>query len=189
MNTQKQAYVKGFVKRAAEYGFNENEALDLLKTSIFKAESHNLDGQDDAIDLEDIVGQLREMGAVVDYSALETNTPKLRISFPHSVADLARKHAHVKRASEFDSVLTPENKAKFTEDIMNLVSEENMKNIRDEALKEVHPNLHAAKSFLTQYNIDPEIAGLTLGGAGLLAGGYGLANLLNRKPKNIQNNP
>ena len=29
MNTQQQAYIEGFVKRAAEYGFNENEELSL----------------------------------------------------------------------------------------------------------------------------------------------------------------
>lgn len=33
MNTQQQAYVNGFVKRAAEYGFNEAEATGLLKQS------------------------------------------------------------------------------------------------------------------------------------------------------------
>lgn len=31
MNTQEQAYLEGFVKRANECGFNEDEALDLLK--------------------------------------------------------------------------------------------------------------------------------------------------------------
>ena len=30
MNTQQQAYIEGFVKRAAEYGLNSNEAVDLL---------------------------------------------------------------------------------------------------------------------------------------------------------------
>ena len=29
MNTQEQAYLEGFVKRAAEYGFDEDEAMDL----------------------------------------------------------------------------------------------------------------------------------------------------------------
>lgn len=33
MNTQ-QAYLEGFIKRAAEYGFNENEAVELLKTAL-----------------------------------------------------------------------------------------------------------------------------------------------------------
>ena len=35
MNTQEQAYLEGFVKRASEYGFDENEAVNLLKESSF----------------------------------------------------------------------------------------------------------------------------------------------------------
>ena len=31
MTTQQQAYVAGFVKRASEYGFNEDEAFTILK--------------------------------------------------------------------------------------------------------------------------------------------------------------
>jgi hypothetical protein len=31
MNTQQQAYINGFVKRASEYGLNHNEAIELLK--------------------------------------------------------------------------------------------------------------------------------------------------------------
>jgi hypothetical protein len=31
MNTQQQAYINGFVKRASEYGFKEREALNILK--------------------------------------------------------------------------------------------------------------------------------------------------------------
>jgi hypothetical protein len=33
MNTQQQAYIEGFVKRASEYGFSEAEAIELLKES------------------------------------------------------------------------------------------------------------------------------------------------------------
>ena len=32
MNTE-QAYIEGFVKKASEYGFDENQAMDLLKTA------------------------------------------------------------------------------------------------------------------------------------------------------------
>ena len=32
--TNEQAYVDGFVKRAAEYGFDETEAMDILKQAI-----------------------------------------------------------------------------------------------------------------------------------------------------------
>ena len=31
--TTEQAYIEGFVKRASEYGFNENEAVELLKSA------------------------------------------------------------------------------------------------------------------------------------------------------------
>ena len=31
MNAQEQAYINGFVKRAAEYGFDENQAIAMLK--------------------------------------------------------------------------------------------------------------------------------------------------------------
>jgi len=33
MNTQEQAYINGFVKRASEYGFGYNEAVELLKSA------------------------------------------------------------------------------------------------------------------------------------------------------------
>jgi hypothetical protein len=35
MNTQQQAYIEGFVKRASEYGLTQNEAFELLKSSGF----------------------------------------------------------------------------------------------------------------------------------------------------------
>jgi hypothetical protein len=34
MNTQEQAYIQGFVKRANEYGFNDNEAISLFKQAL-----------------------------------------------------------------------------------------------------------------------------------------------------------
>ena len=34
MNTREQAYIDGFVKRASEYGVDQNEALALLKTAV-----------------------------------------------------------------------------------------------------------------------------------------------------------
>jgi hypothetical protein len=41
MNAQEQAYIEGFVKRAAEYGFSNEEAVNLLKTAITKAEMYD----------------------------------------------------------------------------------------------------------------------------------------------------
>jgi len=37
MNVEQQAYIEGFVKRASEYRFSRNEAIELLKTSAEKA--------------------------------------------------------------------------------------------------------------------------------------------------------
>jgi hypothetical protein len=34
MNTQQQAYIEGFVKRASEYGLNQSEAIELLKSAL-----------------------------------------------------------------------------------------------------------------------------------------------------------
>jgi len=34
MNTQQQAYIEGFVKRANDYGLNHNEAIELLKSAL-----------------------------------------------------------------------------------------------------------------------------------------------------------
>jgi hypothetical protein len=36
MNTQQQAYIEGFVKRANEYGFNDEQAIELLKQAKLK---------------------------------------------------------------------------------------------------------------------------------------------------------
>jgi hypothetical protein len=38
MNTQEQAYINGFVKRASAYGFNEQEAIHILKQAVFPSQ-------------------------------------------------------------------------------------------------------------------------------------------------------
>jgi hypothetical protein len=55
MNTQQQAYINGFVKRASEYGLNQYEAIELLKSSAFASsggyelepESYSIEGEDE----------------------------------------------------------------------------------------------------------------------------------------------
>ena len=42
MNVE-QAYIEGFVKRASQYGFNYNEAIELLKQSALVGDQHKLD--------------------------------------------------------------------------------------------------------------------------------------------------
>jgi hypothetical protein len=36
MHVQEQAYINGFVKRAAEYGYTHNQAIEILKTATDK---------------------------------------------------------------------------------------------------------------------------------------------------------
>jgi hypothetical protein len=43
MTTQEQAYIEGFVKRASEYGFNYNEAINLLKQATLQGKQYKLD--------------------------------------------------------------------------------------------------------------------------------------------------
>ena len=42
MNTQ-QSFINGFVKRAAQYGYNEYEAINILKAAELKGDQHKLD--------------------------------------------------------------------------------------------------------------------------------------------------
>lgn len=41
MNTQEQAYINGFIKRAAEYGISEKIALDFLNNQNTNKEKNN----------------------------------------------------------------------------------------------------------------------------------------------------
>lgn len=55
MNTQEQAYINGFVKRASEYGFSYNEAISLLKQSALTGDQHKLDvNHDGKIEASDL---------------------------------------------------------------------------------------------------------------------------------------
>lgn len=54
MNTHQQAYIEGFIKRANEYGYNENQAIELLKLSS----SMGYEGLDDSGELTDEEGVL-----------------------------------------------------------------------------------------------------------------------------------
>jgi hypothetical protein len=44
MNTQEQAYIEGFVKRANEYGFNDEEAFEILKEAAKKGAPKRVPG-------------------------------------------------------------------------------------------------------------------------------------------------
>ena len=54
MSTQ-QAYINGFVKRAAQYGYNYIEAMNILKAAELKGDQHKLDvDKDGKIEADDL---------------------------------------------------------------------------------------------------------------------------------------
>jgi hypothetical protein len=68
MHAQEQAYIEGFVKRAMEHGFNENEAVELLKEAARGAGAARLAaspgiapgrGTPDALRLAELSRQIR----------------------------------------------------------------------------------------------------------------------------------
>jgi hypothetical protein len=70
MTTQQQAYINGFVKRAAEYGYNEYQAINILKqASELKGDQHKLDvdhnGKIEGSDLKKL-RKLKQAGALGD---------------------------------------------------------------------------------------------------------------------------
>jgi hypothetical protein len=56
MTTQQQSYIYGFVKRAMQYGFNEQEALNIFKNAAeLKGDQHKLDvDKDGKIEASDL---------------------------------------------------------------------------------------------------------------------------------------
>jgi hypothetical protein len=55
MTTQQQAYIEGFVKRAAQYGYNYFDAMNILKAAELKGDQHKLDvDKDGKIEAEDL---------------------------------------------------------------------------------------------------------------------------------------
>ena len=67
---QQHAYIEGFVKRAAEYGFDESEAIAILKQAAeLKGDQHKLDvDKDGKIEGEDLK-KLRQRKQAADGSA------------------------------------------------------------------------------------------------------------------------
>jgi hypothetical protein len=83
VNTQEQAYINGFVKRAAEYGIDENQAIELLKTSLAKGELHDLKA---SVPLNTIFGAnpVGVLGSIVKDTITPNDVPSrfLNISVP-----------------------------------------------------------------------------------------------------------
>lgn len=75
MNTLQQAFINGFVKRAAQYGVNEYQAIELLKSSEeLKGDQHKLDvDHDGKIEAEDLK-KLRARKTAADNPIINTGT-------------------------------------------------------------------------------------------------------------------
>jgi hypothetical protein len=78
MTTQQQAYINGFIKRAAEYGFSEQEAAAILKYSEeLKGDQHKLDvdhdGEIEAEDLKKLRAQ-KNSKIALDQAPINTGT-------------------------------------------------------------------------------------------------------------------
>ena len=70
MSTQ-QAYINGFVKRAAEYGYNHFEAINILKAAELKGDQHKLDvDKDGKIEGEDLK-KLRQRKQAADAAPVQ----------------------------------------------------------------------------------------------------------------------
>lgn len=75
MNTQEQAYINGFVKRAMEYGFSEREAVEILKQSALVGDQHKLDvDKDGKIEASDLK-TLRARKSVAKVAAMFNALP------------------------------------------------------------------------------------------------------------------
>jgi hypothetical protein len=86
MTTQQQAYIEGFVKRANEYGFSNQEALSILKqASELKGNQHKLDvDKDGKIEASDLrkLRQRKQAGVLLKssdwYDTLQGGLDKLQ---------------------------------------------------------------------------------------------------------------
>ena len=164
MNTQQQAYIEGFVKRASEYGLNRNEAIDLLKHSFDmgtiseKAKQLYDTGKNKLSDLASQgIGALESKGY---NTAVEGLTDVMGI--PHHIADYGMKTL---------------NSNDLTEGVKNVFSNK----YNSDVFAADHPLLSRASEFLKSHNVDPTMAAAGAGGAALLGGGYMLGKHLNKK--------
>jgi hypothetical protein len=189
------AYAKGFIKRAVENGYSENEAINLLKESgvINDIGSSLATGAKDFFqeNIKDPVRDVREgLANVFD--------PNTDAGFTDAWGNSAFRRADNLQSDAFNKATEglkntfklPEHIARYGQN--NLKPEDTIKAVQDtyqgkydtDVFNREHPTLAGIGKWLTEHNINPQHAALAAGGAGLLAGGYGLAKLLgNNKPK------
>ena len=191
MTTQQQAYINGFVKRAADYGYNEAEAISILKQSNFLDTARDYlqnvtDQQTGVLDnlrsragdyaqqAGNYLGGLKDQAG--DYmsklkddatsSAWNAGVAGLgEAGIPSHVADYGLKNLG---SNTFKDMLAGAFQNKYDTDMFNAN----------------HPLLAQIGAKLKESNIDPANAAAAAGvagGAGLLGGGYLLGKHLNKK--------
>jgi phage-related protein len=154
-----QAYIEGFVKRAADYGYSQEEALGLLKTSGF-LDNIQQNINDSVRNIADAaesdlwnrsVGELTSQGIPFHKAVYGMNNVKL-----DELANQTNKFI----GSKYDKDMFPID----------------------------HPILSGVGNMLRSHNIDPTTAALAAGGAGLLGGGYMLGKHLHKNKQQPQSN-
>ena len=160
MNTQqKTSYIEGFVKRAAQYGYNEQQAISLLKESGF------LD------DIQKSVGDSVRNAT----DAAESNL------WNGSVGELTSQGIPFHKAVYGMRNVTPDEVAHQVNNFIGSRYDKDMYPID-------HPILSNIGDTLRAHDIDPTYAALAAGGAGLLGGGYLLGKHLHKNKQQPQSN-
>ena len=159
MKTTQQAYIEGFVKRANEYGFNQQEAISLLKESGFLDEMQKNVG-DVQKRVGDAVRQAQDSLESEAWNGTVGNLTSAGIPFHKAVYGLRN--------------VSPGEGKNAVNDLIGSKYDKDMYPID-------HPILSNIGDALRSHNIDPTHAALAAGGVGLLGGGYMLGKHLNKK--------
>lgn len=194
MNNQ-EAYINGFVKRAAEHGYSADEAINLLKQSgiINDIGSRLATGAKDFVQ-ENIKDPVKDVGE----GLANVFDPNTDAGFTDAWGSNALRRADDLQSGIFNKATEglkntfklPEHIARYgqknlkPEDTVNAVKDMYQGKYDTDVFNREHPTLAGIGKWLTEHNINPQHAAIAAGGAGLLAGGYGLAKLMgNNKPK------
>ena len=104
MSTQ-QTYINGFVKRAAEYGYNEYEAINILKAAELKGDQHKLDvDKDGKIEGEDLK-KLRQRKQAADAAPQPTMNERINNALPKFLQNSNLKGTKVAPKGAYGNVL------------------------------------------------------------------------------------
>ena len=161
MDTQ-QAYINGFVKRAAEYGYSEQEAVSILKKANLMDSIKDIPNR-----LGGYVNNLKDQATSGIYNAQVGGLTE-GMGLPQHIADYGMKNL---------------NSNDLQEGVKNLFTNK----YNSDVFGAEHPILNQASEFLKSHDIDPTTAAMVAGGTGLLGGGYLLGKHLNNKKQPQQN--